>query len=59
MKKVPLIQKKTLYLLAVCDFTVLEVAKILQIKPKQVMELKKQAIVNFKKNLKKEMISNV
>lgn len=51
MKKVPSKQKQALYLLVVDEFTVKEVAKILETSPRNVNILKQQAIKNFKKSL--------
>jgi len=54
MKAVPLKQKKTLYLLEVVGLSVGQVAKILNVKPEEVNNLKDLAIKNFKQNLKGE-----
>lgn len=51
MKRVPLLQKKALYLLEVSGLSVKQVAKRLNITPKEVIRLKEKAITNFKKNL--------
>ena len=54
MEEVSLLQKKALFLLTVYGFRIKQVAKMLNVSEKVVTKLKKQAIKNFKKNLKKE-----
>ncbi len=54
MKQVPIIQKRILYLVEVCGYSYKQVARMLNIKVKKVIKLKKQAIRNFRENLKKE-----
>ena len=53
MKEVPLNQKKALYLLVVCEFSLLQVAKMLNKKPSDILSLSLLAIKNFKTNLRK------
>lgn len=53
MKEVPVSQKKALYLLVVCEYSILQVAKMLHKKPSEVLALSSMAINNFKKNLRK------
>ena len=52
MKKVPIIEKKVLYLIAVEEYLPDEVAYLLNLKTRQVKKLKRKAIKHFKKNLK-------
>ena len=53
MKDIPLKQKKALYLLAVSGLSIKQVAKILDVTPTEVIELKDLAIKKFKENYKR------
>ncbi len=53
MKEVPLVEKKALFLLVVCDYSLLQVSIILHKTPSEVLNLASMAITHFKENLKK------
>ena len=55
MKLLPLSEKKVLYYSVIEDYTLQEISKKMKISKKQINFLKKKAIMDFKKNLKKIM----
>lgn len=53
MKEVPLFQKKALFFLVVCDYSLLQVSQMLNKTPSEILYLTSMAIQNFKSNLQK------
>ena len=58
MKRVPTLEKKVLYLIAVEEYTPSEVGYLLNKRTEQIRKLKKRAIKHFKKNLEKGVDNN-
>lgn len=53
MKTVPLVEKKALFLLVVCEYSLLQVSTMLRKTPSEILHLASLAIRHFKLNLKK------
>ncbi|MGN1299456.1 MAG: hypothetical protein ACI4UE_05715 [Candidatus Scatovivens sp.] len=58
MKRVPTLEKKVLYLIAVEEYKPSEVAYLLNKRTEQIRKLKKRAIKHFKKNLERGADNN-